>query len=744
MAAITGNFLPYNAESIETDASGWGTATNCTLTRTTSSALDGTASLSTKSTAAGVMSAKSAVTLTVPTSAAGGYVSFGTGLVGSASLASTVTLTWLNSSGTSLGTSTASGTASGSWAYIHTGAAVPTGAATVTVTLSATATAANQTVMWDRVWITAQPLWPSNLLPLDTACVEASAAGWSALTNCTLAVSTPGIWFGAFGSSLAITCTAAGDTQARTSAAFTVTAGTEYIATAWLLAAAAVSDYRVEIWWYDASSTFLSSSSKSSSIAASTWTRGTVIANAPTGATTARMVLRPQAGAAGQVVYADQMGLAPTVAGGYVETGNLLGYNAQSIEMDTTGWAAVSGCTIARSSAYFWNGTYSLAITATGSGDAAVQLAAPVPVSVGQAYQFTPNFLWPGTPSNHNVRLDWLDASGDVMRSLTNNWDDSSLSGPGIWGTGSTADLCPVGATHLQCTFIIPAPTTGTVWYLDQALVGPGGLAAIATELPGEYAAQISIQGLTTAGNTQYSLYRMTADGTLTPVRGTAGDMLDLTISGALAVAVDYEAPLDVPVQWYVITSGGPGDGTETYTTTALTLTAPPRNTMVVKDPLLPARSGVFEVSAPADWTRPASAATFWPRGASAPIIRFDVRRSRTGTLTVLTETDADRQQLEWLLASGDTLLMQAPTATGWDDIYVQVADAAEPRSVPLAADTCRLWSLPLTEVARPAGGVTGSAGRTWQDVLNDYDTWFDVYQAYSTWAGVLTGVEGT
>ena len=747
MAAIPGNLLAYNVESIETDATGWTGAVNCTPTRQTTQHADGTASLRLVSTAAGAMSVHTTTAATIPASTT--YVSFGGAVFTANLLASQVTLTWLNASGATITTTTVTltPTSSTAFTYLHSGITVPAGAATVTMTIQCTATAASQTVYWDRMWIVPQYVWPGQILPLDAEFNDVATAQWTAVVNCTVGVGPVGTYYPAWGTALLLTSTAAGDMRAApigAGSAVPVTVGTEYMATAWMVQVSGASRTAlIEIEWLAADGvTYLSSTLNSGTpVPTSTWTRVTAIGTCPAGAGTARVRLRPQAGAAAEVWAADQVGLMPTVAGGYQQPGNLLPYNTASMEMDASGWTAVSGCTIAQSSTAAYEGTYSLAITCTGGTDAVVQLAIPVPVTPGQAYQAAPTLKWAGSPNIHSVRLDWLDAASNIVRSLTLDWDDSTLP-VGDWGVGSTADLCPASATHLRVSIIIRAPTAGTVWYLDHVLVGPGGLAAIASELLGEYAAQISIQGLTTLGATQYSLYRMTADGTLTAVRGPDGDMLGLTISGALAVADDYEAPLGVPVQWYVATSGAPGGGTESYTTAALTLPPPDRNYLVIKDPLLPARNCTAMVQAPVDWSRPATQGVYQPRGSEYPIVRYGVRQSRRGTLALWTWDAAGEQQLTWCVASGDTLLVQAAPGMGWDDVYVQVGDVDEPRPVPFAPAEVRGWSLPLIEVARPVGGVTGSAGRTWQDVLSGFGTWFAVYQAYTTWAGVLTGTE--
>ena len=145
MAAISGNWLSYNVESVETDASGWGGASNvnCTLAQSTMHALDGTHSLLMTSSASGAMSTRTAASVAVPSGAQ--YVSFGGGVYSSNGLTCSVTLQWLDSSNNVITTTaTPNLTGSGSWQYAHSGITIPSGAASVNVILNATATAASQ------------------------------------------------------------------------------------------------------------------------------------------------------------------------------------------------------------------------------------------------------------------------------------------------------------------------------------------------------------------------------------------------------------------------------------------------------------------------------------------------------------------------------------------------------------------------------------------------------------------------
>jgi hypothetical protein len=126
--------------------------------------------------------------------------------------------------------------------------------------------------------------------------------------------------------------------------------------------------------------------------------------------------------------------------------------------------------------------------------------------------------------------------------------------------------------------------------------------------------------------------------------------------------------------------------------------------------------------------------------GRRLPVVISDVRGGRTGDLTVVTETQADKEALDWVLASGGPLLLQWPPGWGEGDMYVSVGDISQAPIVDYAEFHDRTWTLPLTEVDRPIGGVTGSADRTWQTVKDTNETWADLLAGAATWLDVYTG----
>jgi hypothetical protein len=125
--------------------------------------------------------------------------------------------------------------------------------------------------------------------------------------------------------------------------------------------------------------------------------------------------------------------------------------------------------------------------------------------------------------------------------------------------------------------------------------------------------------------------------------------------------------------------------------------------------------------------------------GRSYPVAVTDVRSSRQTPLRVVTQTTAERQDLDLLIASGDPIFVHTPENHPLPTQYAVIGDTAEARPVlnRLCDADWRLWDLPLTEVAAPGPDVVGSTS-TWQTVVNTYATWADVLAAHATWASLL------
>jgi hypothetical protein len=733
------NLLSANTAGVETNTSGWTAGANTTLSQS-SRFYQGTKSLGMAATAAGTVTATTATRVAVAAGTEYQAYAFFANVVAASGRTSAVSVSWYagSSGGSAISTSVGVATTLANSTAWNTPppqvtATAPTGAAWAAVTITVTGLSAGAVVAADVMTLGVPTTWAGNLLSYNAASGETDATGWAALTNCTTDRVTTDSWEGWY--SLRLTSVAAGNTRANSAPSVPVTAGTVYTGMAYAKPTT-TTDVILEIRWYDASDTFLSASAVTwSAVPAGAWTRLTAIGTAPATATTARLAFRPQATAAGQTWLFDYNGLtlAPLIAG------NLLSYGTQSFEVDASGWSAVSGCTIARTTATAIQGAASMAITTTGGANATVKTVTAVPVTPRLAYKATAYLYHGATAANVDVDVlfTWYDSLGVEITTGTYRWTTSSAAG---WYTPMGADVAPDNAATLRVAFRILSPGTAT-YYLDEAAVLRGGLGVIADVIPGAYGAAISLQGLTTGGHTHYGVWRVRDDGALTAIRGETGDMVAVPITGDLAVASDYEAPLGVPLQYSVRVYTG--SDYLRATSRSIMIPEPPVTDVVVKDPTQPVRSSTLTVDTVPDWTRAARQGVHQISGRTTPIVITDVRTSRTGTMTVVTETRDDITRLWWLLESGNTLLIQWPSTWGEQDVYVQVGDVQETHILRWAKYQDRTWTLPLIEVDRPIGGLVGSATRTWADVEAESTDWLDVLTRHSAWLGVYSGEVG-
>lgn len=124
------NILPYNVQSIETDASGWEAGGNTTIAQSTAQAKDGTHSLAMTATAAGGIGAVTAVWYAVRPSAP---YTFSCWLYSATATTGGIGVDWRDVAGTYLSTDqTTTPLAAGVWTYIELSATAPLTAYNVT------------------------------------------------------------------------------------------------------------------------------------------------------------------------------------------------------------------------------------------------------------------------------------------------------------------------------------------------------------------------------------------------------------------------------------------------------------------------------------------------------------------------------------------------------------------------------------------------------------------------------------
>ncbi|MGW6638467.1 hypothetical protein [Streptomyces cyaneofuscatus] len=749
--SVASNLLPANTAGIETDTSGWTAGANTALSKSTRF-YNGASSLGLTATAAGTVTATISARVAVVAGTEYMAYSYWANVAAAAGRSATIRVDWYAavSGGSALSSVTSATSALPNATTWQTPppiliATAPVGAQYASVTITCTGLSAGATVVTDVVSFGPPALISGNLLSYGTQGVEVDTTGWVPSAGVTLARSSAAAYEGWYSLQATSTVDAGGTMFFRTGPLTAVAEGTEYVASAWVNTAHTGVPVSIQIVWFDEAGVSVGTRASVTwtPSVASTWTRLTVIGNPPPGATRGRAYLAPQPTAVGQVWLVDQVVLRPSP----LPAGSLIGHNVASMEIDATGWTAVSGCTISRTTETAWEGSASLRIDETGTGgmDATVAMATPVPVTPRQAYQVIPRLKLGAGPSGRQLVTSyaWLNDADELIRTSHITWSLGSSAGTG-WYSPATSAVAPTGAAFLVVSFRVLSTIAGQPAFLDDVQLTPGGLAAVADAVPDSYSASIALQGLTSGGYTYWGLWRQGGDGALVPIRGPLADLTQVTITGDSAVVEDYEVPLGVEVRYYL--KVWTGSSWRATLSDPIVVPEPPSTEIVLKDPGLPARqtTAVVAKGGQPNWTRKARQGVNPVRGRSRPIVISDMRTSREGTVTLVTESAEDVASMWWLLETGNVLLIQWPSLWGERDVYVSVGDVVEAPYVEYAEYTDRVWTIPLTEVDRPIGGATGSAGRTWATVASESLDGMELLTKYASWLGAYTGLEGT
>ncbi|WP_328967957.1 hypothetical protein [Streptomyces sp. NBC_00239] len=740
--SVETNLLPASVSGIS-DADGWVAGANTSIIRTTARAYNGEGSLQLTATAAGTVSATTRSYVPVTP----GVIYTAYAYAANASSASgrqvTVSIVWSRSfppTDIIIGTST-----SAPLTLPSTGWTTPPpiviakaidgepDAIAAKVTVTVTGMAAGSSVSIDAIALGPVAQIPGNLLSYAVQGSEVDASGWQPVWNGSVGRTSTTSYEGWY--SLQLTATAIDVARCQTVTPVPMSVGVEYVADVWAYLPAGASELRVQIRWQNAAGALLSTSSRPwTGLSPSTWTRCAVIATAPPEATHARVVLEAVATATNQVWTFDQITLrrAPSPAG------NLIGYSPASFEVTSLEWTPVANCSRARSTTRAFEGVASLRVTADGGGDATVALnSQPISVVGRQAYHLSPMIYHAdeGAPVLVDLQFTWRRPDGSTISTTSVRWSMGASAG---WYAPTGSAVAPSDADTAIIGIRFVNPDADTLFYVDRVEVAPGGMGVLAEEIPGAYGARLTLRGLTTGSHTHWGLWRMDPSGTLVPVRGSDGDLTAVPITGDVGVAEDYEAPLGIAVRYYLKLFTG--SAYTAATSDPLTLTDVADTEIVLKDPGLPARQTRAVVEGLPSWQRSARQGVHPVRGRSRPVVITDVRVSRTGSMTLVTETQQEIDAMWWLLDTGATLLVQWPRTWGERDVYVQVGDVTEERLARIADYADRRWSLALTEVDRPIGGTAGSADRTWSDVAAEHLDWLSVMQVAATWTDVYVG----
>jgi hypothetical protein len=721
--------------------SGWTAKLNCTLSKGTGGR-SGDGVLTVRSVAAGEMQARTVSSY--PVTAGTLYQVFAD--ASGATVPERIGIRWLTSTGTevSITWSLTTSAASASWHRISVAGTAPVGATQAQVLLSSTPAAGAANSFYENVYLGLPIRTSGNLLDYNTESSEVDVSGWTVDTNCTITRQVPiftwdTTWYWGGGHFAVLNVTANGNAAMRTATASRPSAspGSEYLGYAYLNPPTSGSTVWVELRFYDSGGTQIQATRSTLAAPGTGAYRQYVSDIAPAGTATVGLAVGIDGATAGQLVRIDTAVVRPALA---IMAGTVIPYANGSFEQGTGGWTTTSGvATLARSSPWgtsSYGGNYSLAVssaTATSSTWRSGMFAVPDAPGLNWRSQIVLRANT-GTWPTVTLKIRWYNASNVDLGVSTGAV--FALPAGSYYALQHDA-TAPATAAKAAIEVVGVAGTAPSSLWMDAVALWQALPLVAVTEHDDDAYATLTLRELT--ADYLITVYRVTPDGTRTPVRGPTGLYDKDLITSDLLIIEDHEAPLETPVYYFIEVYTAAGVLAFTRSSSPITLDVDDVNCAWLKDPGNPQRNLRVMVARAPDWQRPIEQAAFIVRGRRNKVTLSGVRQGLEGDLTIYTQDDDERASLHWLLDSGNTLLWQAAPGMGVADMYVTVGQITEARVGALAQEEWRLWTLPLVEADMPVTtGVNGSADRTWQDVLSGFATWQAVLDAYPTWEAVL------
>jgi len=129
--------------------------------------------------------------------------------------------------------------------------------------------------------------------------------------------------------------------------------------------------------------------------------------------------------------------------------------------------------------------------------------------------------------------------------------------------------------------------------------------------------------------------------------------------------------------------------------------------------------------------------------GSRTPLPGIEPISSATFEVRFGTRTQTDREAAESLFATGNILLLRAPSVYQMDPRFVAVTSARIARVRTDHRVQWRMVTAQLRVVDQPPGSAYGFLGARWMDLCATYSTWTALNAAGLSWASLGTGVAG-
>ena len=216
---------------------------------------------------------------------------------------------------------------------------------------------------------------------------------------------------------------------------------------------------------------------------------------------------------------------------------------------------------------------------------------------------------------------------------------------------------------------------------------------------------KVHVEGNSGTATTTHLEVQRSEDGvTWEPLRLTTDT--DGVITGTSADVYDYEAPNGVLMS-YRVRALHDYSGLYAASAWATTATATWSSSAVwLKAPESPSLNMVIEPDSIPGYQRPARQGIFQALGRTDQVVVADTRAAARGTLKISVASRAERDDLDALLDSSLTLLLQCPVAEDEPDRYLRFGDQDRARWIDKAFATERIDTLAWSEVAAPTGVI--------------------------------------
>jgi hypothetical protein len=152
---------------------------------------------------------------------------------------------------------------------------------------------------------------------------------------------------------------------------------------------------------------------------------------------------------------------------------NAMTANQASFETNTTGWAAVTNCSISRSTSQASSGSASLAVLSGSAGDmtASTTTATKFPVTANNKFAATAEFRADSTARSCSVGIIWLNTGGTAISTVFGTAENDSSS---AWNECNVSGTAPATATHAQVIVKVASAGSSETHYVDKVAFHAG------------------------------------------------------------------------------------------------------------------------------------------------------------------------------------------------------------------------------------------------------------------------------